>query len=53
MSPRGPVEIDPTTRDVIQNVYIRKIETIDGQLAMPTIATILHVKNSWEVGASN
>ncbi|HXE20185.1 MAG TPA: ABC transporter substrate-binding protein [Castellaniella sp.] len=32
MSPRGPVEIDPQTRDIIQNVYIRKVERVDGVL---------------------
>jgi branched-chain amino acid transport system substrate-binding protein len=53
ISPRGPVEIDPATRDIVQNVYIRKIEKIEGRLAMPTIATIPQVKNSWEAGASN
>ncbi|HEX7381364.1 MAG TPA: ABC transporter substrate-binding protein [Nevskiaceae bacterium] len=31
-SPRGPVEIDPQTRDIIQNEYIRKVEKVDGQL---------------------
>ena len=25
-SPRGPVEIDPDTRDIIQNIYMRKVE---------------------------
>jgi len=29
-SPRGPMSIDPATRDVIQNVYIRKVESRDG-----------------------
>lgn len=29
-SPRGPMSIDPATRDVIQNVYIRKVEMRDG-----------------------
>jgi branched-chain amino acid transport system substrate-binding protein len=29
-SPRGPVEIDPATRDVIENIYIRKGEMKDG-----------------------
>ncbi len=24
-SPRGPISIDPETRDIIQNVYIRKV----------------------------
>lgn len=31
-SPRGPVEIDPETRDIIQDVYIRKVERVDGVL---------------------
>jgi branched-chain amino acid transport system substrate-binding protein len=25
-SPRGPIEIDPATRDIVQTVYIRKVE---------------------------
>ncbi|HWZ72631.1 MAG TPA: ABC transporter substrate-binding protein [Casimicrobiaceae bacterium] len=29
-SPRGPMSIDPPTRDVVQNVYIRKVESRDG-----------------------
>ena len=29
-SPRGPISIDPETRDIIQNVYIRKVEKKDG-----------------------
>ena len=29
-SPRGPMSIDPATRDVIQNIYIRKVESRDG-----------------------
>jgi branched-chain amino acid transport system substrate-binding protein len=29
-SPRGPISIDPATRDVVQNVYIRKVEMRDG-----------------------
>jgi branched-chain amino acid transport system substrate-binding protein len=31
-SPRGPISIDPDTRDIIQNVYIRKVEKKNGQL---------------------
>jgi branched-chain amino acid transport system substrate-binding protein len=30
-SPRGPMSIDPPTRDVVQNVYIRKCELVDGK----------------------
>lgn len=31
-SPRGPIEIDPATRDIVQTVYIRRTEKIGGQL---------------------
>jgi branched-chain amino acid transport system substrate-binding protein len=31
-SPRGPISIDPETRDIIQNVYIRRVEKVGGQL---------------------
>jgi len=30
-SPRGPVSIDPATRDIVQNVYVRKVEKVNGQ----------------------
>ncbi len=32
VSPRGPMSIDPDTRDVIQNIYVRKVEKVDGHL---------------------
>jgi len=31
-SPRGPIMIDPETRDVVQTVYIRKVEKVGGSL---------------------
>ncbi|MBV7541451.1 ABC transporter substrate-binding protein [Acidovorax sp. sic0104] len=31
-SPRGPVFIDAQTRDIVQNVYLRKVERVNGQL---------------------
>jgi branched-chain amino acid transport system substrate-binding protein len=31
-SPRGPISIDPETRDIVQNVYIRKVEKVNGEL---------------------
>jgi branched-chain amino acid transport system substrate-binding protein len=30
-SPRGPVAIDPRTRDIVQNIYVRRIEKRDGE----------------------
>lgn len=32
VSPRGPVQIDPDTRDIIQDIYIRRTERVDGEL---------------------
>lgn len=31
-SPRGPVHIDPQTRDIVQDVYIRKAQRVDGKV---------------------
>lgn len=31
-SPRGPIEIDAATRDIVQTVYIRKVEKVGGKL---------------------
>jgi branched-chain amino acid transport system substrate-binding protein len=33
-SPRGPVSIDPETRDMINTVYIRRVEKMNGQVRM-------------------
>ncbi|MGL4407005.1 MAG: ABC transporter substrate-binding protein [Zoogloea sp.] len=32
VSPRGPVFIDPATRDIVQTIYIRKVEKVNGKL---------------------
>ena len=32
VSPRGPMSIDPATRDVVQNIYIRRCEMKDGKI---------------------
>ena len=44
-SPRGPMTIDAATRDVIQNVYIRKVERVNGKLYNVEFATIDNVKD--------
>jgi branched-chain amino acid transport system substrate-binding protein len=31
-SVRGPVSIDPATRDIVQTVYIRKAENVGGKV---------------------
>jgi branched-chain amino acid transport system substrate-binding protein len=44
-SPRGPISIDPETRDIIQTVYVRKVEKIGGVLQNTEIAKIENVKD--------
>jgi branched-chain amino acid transport system substrate-binding protein len=44
-SPRGPISIDPDTRDIIQNVYIRKVEKKGGELYNVEFATFPNVKD--------
>ena len=44
-SPRGPISIDPDTRDIVQNVYIRKVERKDGELYNVEFDTIPNVKD--------
>ncbi len=44
-SPRGPISIDPETRDIVQNVYIRKVEKVDGELYNVEFATFEAVKD--------
>jgi branched-chain amino acid transport system substrate-binding protein len=47
-SPRGPIMIDPETRDIVQNVYIRRAEMLDGKLANVEFETIPQVKDPWK-----
>jgi branched-chain amino acid transport system substrate-binding protein len=44
-SPRGPISIDPKTRDIIQTVYIRKVEKVGGKLVNVVIDKIPNVKD--------
>ena len=48
-SPRGPVEIDPVERDIIQNVYIRQVEKRDGRLVNVDIDEVKMVKDPWKI----
>ncbi|MGZ3411198.1 MAG: ABC transporter substrate-binding protein [Xanthobacteraceae bacterium] len=48
-SPRGPIMIDPVERDIIQNIYIRRIDKVDGKLTNIDIATIPMVKDPWKL----
>ena len=44
-SPRGPISIDPATRDIVQNIYVRKVERVGGELYNVEFATIPNVKD--------
>jgi branched-chain amino acid transport system substrate-binding protein len=44
-SPRGPISIDPATRDIVQNVYIRRVEKVDGKLVNVVFDTVKNVKD--------
>ena len=44
-SPRGPISIDPDTRDIVQNVYVRKVEKVDGELYNVEFETFKDVKD--------
>jgi branched-chain amino acid transport system substrate-binding protein len=44
-SPRGPISIDPETRDIVQNIYIRKVEKVNGQLYNVEFETFEAVKD--------
>jgi len=44
-SPRGPMFIDAQTRDVVHNIYIRKVERVGGQLYNQEFSTLKDVKD--------
>jgi len=48
-SPRGPISIDPETRDIVQNVYIRKVEKKDGELYNVEFQTFDAVKDPGKI----
>jgi branched-chain amino acid transport system substrate-binding protein len=43
--PRGPISIDPQTRDIVSNIYVRKVEKIEGHLYNTEFATFEAVKD--------
>jgi branched-chain amino acid transport system substrate-binding protein len=44
-SPRGPMSIDPETRDVVQTIYIRKVEKVGGELVNVPFDKVENVKD--------
>ena len=48
-SPRGPMTIDPEERDVIQSVYIRRVERVGDKLGNLTIDRYPDQKDPWKI----
>ena len=48
-SPRGPMSIDPQTREPVQNMYIRKVERVGGELYNVEFETLTAVKDPTKV----
>ena len=44
-SPRGPISIDPETRDIVQTIYIRRVEKVGGHLRNVEFEKIPNVKD--------
>jgi branched-chain amino acid transport system substrate-binding protein len=47
-SPRGSFMIDPDTRDIVQNEYVRRVEMVNGRLANVELETIPMVRDPWK-----
>jgi branched-chain amino acid transport system substrate-binding protein len=47
-SPRGPIMIDPDTRDIVQNEYLRRVDKVGGKLQNTELETIPMVKDPWK-----
>lgn len=52
-SPRGPISIDPDTRDIIQNIYVRKVDRQNGELYNVEFATTPNVKDPVKAAKKN
>jgi branched-chain amino acid transport system substrate-binding protein len=44
-SPRGTMMIDPETRDVVETIYIRRVEKVGGQLVNVEVGNVANVKD--------
>lgn len=52
-SPRGPIMIDPEERDIIQQVYLRRVERRDGKLVNIDFFTSGMVRDPWKIANPN
>jgi len=44
-SPRGPIAIDPATRDIVQDIYMREVKEVNGELYNVEFATYPKIKD--------
>ena len=44
-SPRGPISIDPETRDIVQNIYVQKVVKKGDRIGIEVVDTIPSVKD--------
>jgi branched-chain amino acid transport system substrate-binding protein len=44
-SPRGPITIDPATRDIVQDIYIREVKEVKGELYNVELATYPKIRD--------
>ena len=47
-SPRGPISIDPETRDIVQNIYIRRVQKVGGALRNVEFDKVENVKDPFK-----
>jgi branched-chain amino acid transport system substrate-binding protein len=52
-SPRGPISIDPATRDIVQTIYMRRVEKVGGQLINVEFDKMENVKDPVKARAAN
>ena len=43
VSPRGPISIDPASRDIVQNMYIREVKRVNGKLVNQPVGVLKDV----------
>ena len=51
-SPRGPVSIDAATRDIVQNVYIRRVEMVGNDMRNVEFDKVENVKDPFNARMS-
>jgi branched-chain amino acid transport system substrate-binding protein len=48
VSARGPIEIDAGDRDIVQNVYVRRVEKVPGGYGNVAFETLPAVRDPWK-----